>query len=141
MTEQQAAMLLYRDILIIMALVLFIANQLGALYRDIRLDLILAKTRKLASERLNKRITHPDIRREAEANQEPEKEQSDSKAFKVSGKRSWRPKTQRITKKERSILIHEMPEINWKIIGIGIGALLLLLLSWAAIYIIFFYIP
>lgn len=51
MTETQASMLLYRDILIIMALILFIANQLVVLYRELYQDMIIRRVRKLASRR------------------------------------------------------------------------------------------
>lgn len=51
MTETQAALLLYRDILIIMALILFITNQVVALYRGLYQDMIVRRVRKKLSRR------------------------------------------------------------------------------------------
>lgn len=48
MTEAQAALTLYRDILLIMALIVFTANQTGILIREISLDMTLRRARKLA---------------------------------------------------------------------------------------------
>ena len=58
MTDVQASMIFYRDILIIMGLILFITNQVGALFKELSLDRTIRRARKLAIQRMQKKTGH-----------------------------------------------------------------------------------
>lgn len=49
MTETQAAMAFYTDILIVIALIMFIANQVVAFWKEASMEMTLRKVRKMKS--------------------------------------------------------------------------------------------
>jgi len=117
MTETQAAMTLYRDILIIMGLVFFIANQVFYFYRDVKIEIITNRVRKISKQRNNESARPSSI----------QSEQAFQK--KLSKARVHEPR-----KRPK----FEMPDIqfNWKMVGYILGGIFLVLALYVGITIL-----
>lgn len=66
MTEPQAAMALYTDILIVIALILFIANQTVAFWKEASMEMTLRKVRKIKSGSIETRTVS--VRKHTDSN-------------------------------------------------------------------------